>query len=278
MALTLTRTKDGRWGRGTGDKQYWFGTATFDSLYATGGESLTPADLGMSTFTSITANSEDGFDFRYDYSGELLLAYEGYGGSTAIGTVGHDASAATNGADTQIAIVNHIVDVVEENGWNSMIGSFEAVCASNATIHDNQVGTSASAANPLFTVWDEDGAEDDTTVMIDLFIDTGSAGYNANNRTAGQDIYVPTSTGIFIPVVNDETPNGVQTYFDDNGADAALTRQLGVIADAGNEFYSGSAKIGMQADSGNREIAHNFNLSAAVVRIAAFGTPADTPF
>ena len=275
MALTLARTKDGRWGRGTGDKQYWFGTATFDSAYATSGESLTAADLGMSTIVTLQANSEDGFDFRYNYSGELLLAYEAYGGSTHIGTIAHDASATTNGADLQAAVSNSVANAIEENKWNGHIAGFEALCANNANIYNSQVGTAASASNPVYTVWDNNDAETETVTMIDVIGQADGAGLNANNIIPDQDMYVPTSTGIFIPVI--DGTSGVSVEFDDNAADASL-RMLTVAADSANETYPTSAKIGMQADSANQEVSSTFDLSAAVVRIAAFGTPADTPF
>lgn len=51
---------------------------TFDSSYATGGESLTPADLGFDTnvvIVQLTAHTAAGYQFEYDYTNKKLKAY-----------------------------------------------------------------------------------------------------------------------------------------------------------------------------------------------------------
>lgn len=53
-------------------------TVAFDNAYATGGESLTAADLGFpvgSTIVLLLAQPRLGFSFEYDYTGKKLLAY-----------------------------------------------------------------------------------------------------------------------------------------------------------------------------------------------------------
>jgi len=65
MALTLSvlqRVSEG-------NKWKIIGAMTFDSSYATGGLSLTPASLGLSTIDSMSFTSAaGGYDFDYDYT------------------------------------------------------------------------------------------------------------------------------------------------------------------------------------------------------------------
>lgn len=58
----------------------WFAVAavTFDNSYATGGESLTAADLGFQpnvTIVQLTAHPASGFHFEYDYTNKKLKAF-----------------------------------------------------------------------------------------------------------------------------------------------------------------------------------------------------------
>lgn len=48
---------------------------TFDSSYATGGESLTPAMLGLTSIVFLDPNAAGGYFFVYDYANQKLLAY-----------------------------------------------------------------------------------------------------------------------------------------------------------------------------------------------------------
>ncbi len=252
---------------------YWFGTATFDTSYATSGESLTAADLDMASVSHLLANSEDGFDYRYNYSGELLLAYEAGGGATAIGQIVDDNSASSTGADLQVTASDRVGDALEENKWNALIGGFEAINGGDANIFTSQVGLSASGTNPTFIVWDNDAAESENVTNIDVYSQAAGAGLNANNILVATSLYVPCSTGIFIEVA-DGVPGGVLCFFDHDASDAAKRLLSTVAADADTTFPT-TAQIGMQANSGTREVASTFDLSAAVVRIQAFGPPAN---
>lgn len=62
------------------------GTIGFDSSYATGGESLTPAMLGLSVIDQITVVDAAGYSFEYDYTNRTLRAYRS-AGFTPAGTV-----------------------------------------------------------------------------------------------------------------------------------------------------------------------------------------------
>lgn len=73
MGLTVTRTGD--WTGYFGTLRYARATIAFDSSYPTGGESLTPADLGMKTIDLIQIHSKSGLVFEYDYTNKKVLAY-----------------------------------------------------------------------------------------------------------------------------------------------------------------------------------------------------------
>lgn len=47
---------------------------TFDSSYATGGEALTPADLGLTTLDAVNVYPSGGYLFDYDYTAKKLKA------------------------------------------------------------------------------------------------------------------------------------------------------------------------------------------------------------
>lgn len=52
-------------------------SVTFDTSYATGGESFTPADAGMSefSFVSISADHSPAYQFAYDYANKKILVF-----------------------------------------------------------------------------------------------------------------------------------------------------------------------------------------------------------
>jgi len=71
------------------------GTIDFDSSYPTGGESLVPANIGLSVIDSIRIDDKSGYTFEYDYTNQKVLAYRS-AGFTPAGT--NAACAGTNGA------------------------------------------------------------------------------------------------------------------------------------------------------------------------------------
>ena len=79
MALTLTTPDGAHTGAaihgGTASK-YVIKRILFDSSYASGGESLTAADLGFTAVHMVIVDVEDsGFVGQYDYSGEKVALY-----------------------------------------------------------------------------------------------------------------------------------------------------------------------------------------------------------
>lgn len=73
MALTITKTGD--WQGTLGNRRFASVTIAFDSSYPTGGESLTPEDLGLRTIDFMNIEAKSGIVFEYDYTNEKVLAY-----------------------------------------------------------------------------------------------------------------------------------------------------------------------------------------------------------
>ena len=79
MALTITIDREERMGK----RYYRSGTIAFDSSYPTGGESLTPSDLGLRTIDILLAAPAGGLMFEYDNANQKLKAiYPTGGGGT----------------------------------------------------------------------------------------------------------------------------------------------------------------------------------------------------
>jgi hypothetical protein len=122
MALTLTVNNEGV----VGDLRYKVLSVAFDSSYPTGGESLTPGDLGWDSIALLLASPTGGLSFDYNYSGELLLAYEQ--GLTTGSTGAGDESSFTNvediaGAETAMAVANVAIDTTIRFGALRQVGN-----------------------------------------------------------------------------------------------------------------------------------------------------------
>ena len=73
MALTITYPGD--WSGVAGNQRQHRVTSDFDASYPTGGEPLTPGDLGLRVVNRLEASPKSGFIFEYDKTNEKLLAY-----------------------------------------------------------------------------------------------------------------------------------------------------------------------------------------------------------
>jgi len=58
---------------------------TFDSSYATGGEEVKPAQLGLRNVFLVQAGNSGGYAFEYDYTNTKLKAYYGDNDSASDG-------------------------------------------------------------------------------------------------------------------------------------------------------------------------------------------------
>lgn len=73
MGLTVSNLNPGV----AGNKRRNTLDITFDSSYPTGGESLTPAALGLVSVDIVLATGTGGYVFKYDKANQKLLAYTG---------------------------------------------------------------------------------------------------------------------------------------------------------------------------------------------------------
>lgn len=68
------------------NKRFVTATCTFDSSYPTGGEPLTPADLGLNTIDYLAANTDGSNAFVWDKANNKLKAYTAAGAEVANAT------------------------------------------------------------------------------------------------------------------------------------------------------------------------------------------------
>lgn len=152
MALTLTSRSQVV----AGNKRNVYITAAWDSSYASGGESLTAANLGLRTITRLTAEPMSGFVFLYDYTNSVLRAYTQFNTYTATVDI---ASLATDAiANTQVtvagALTTDIVDVIPPVTLEAGISIQTAWVSAADTIQVRVSNTSAGtvdAASGTFT-------------------------------------------------------------------------------------------------------------------------------
>ena len=91
MPLTVNRTGD--WHNIVGNLRRARVTIDFDASYPTGGESFTPADVGMRVFDFVFIQPRSGFVFDFNYTSNLVLAYSQ--GFITGATAAADATAGT---------------------------------------------------------------------------------------------------------------------------------------------------------------------------------------
>lgn len=91
-----------------GTKRVVFCDIAFDASYPTGGESLTPSDLGLSEAKFVSIAGKSGYIFEYDYTNEKLKAMTPTANQGAVTTdkVTITASGAANITDGQSCIVD----------------------------------------------------------------------------------------------------------------------------------------------------------------------------
>lgn len=74
MALTVTRTGD--WMHLAGNRRVANVVVAFDSSYPTGGESFVAADVGMRVIEKVQIQPDNGYNFEFDYTNNLLIVYK----------------------------------------------------------------------------------------------------------------------------------------------------------------------------------------------------------
>lgn len=115
MALTITKIANADYTEA--NKRVRVRSVTFDSSYPTGGESLTPADVGLRVITEARAHgafrksdASDAVLVSYDYTNKKLLAYR------------QKDPAATGGADIALPQVGNTIDLSAYSGRITFIG------------------------------------------------------------------------------------------------------------------------------------------------------------
>jgi len=96
MALTITVDRKERMGK----RHYRSGTIAFDASYPTGGESLTPADLGMRTIDILLSAPAGGLMFEYDHTNQKLKAIYPTGGGAVPAALADPVVSVPSGATT----------------------------------------------------------------------------------------------------------------------------------------------------------------------------------
>lgn len=234
MAITITLPDRAR--SVFGNRRIVSGTLAFDSSYTASGESLTASDLGLSDIDHIVFGHEDGLNFDYDSTNEVVKVY---GLTKNPILVTDDDSAATNG----VAIYLHIADTLTAEG--TRIGHIESVTAGNADTHITLV-----SGGPAVQILDDDAA---ATAGIQLYWDEDGTGGRILGDLDGLgdvDAFVMASDGSFIRIEDDDSAstNGVALYVDDDAANS-YERLLAVApGDADGYAYTDNS-VGLNAST-----------------------------
>lgn len=204
MALTFSEVTNSRavWG----DRQRVLFDVTFDSSYAAGGESATPADFGFQTIDSVRqVDTTVTGRVRYDSTNEKLQYFLTTPVYPVTGTVTDDDSATSNGTDVVIAPL----------AAGSNLAYLESTNAGNADAVF-QIG----ASGPSVVINDNDSPASD-----ELYFDEDGSGRSKflHDMSVAKDVYIPTDwPGVYLLVAYDASAstNGVACHFDDDASNA----------------------------------------------------------
>lgn len=98
MALTITNKETTVFG----NKRIRTVEIAFGSLYPTGGESLTPTNLGLAEINILIASPKSGYTFEYDYINFKLKAYRSAGFTPAGAVAAPTITTITNATPTAV--------------------------------------------------------------------------------------------------------------------------------------------------------------------------------
>lgn len=130
MALSVSLAGD--WLESTGSRRAVSGKITFDAAYATGGEALTPANIGLGVIDRIEFNQAiGGLVFRYDYAAQKLMAFYPSGGASAPAALADPIAAAgavavTSSAATAPLVAGRGKEVANATDLSSIVVEFRA--------------------------------------------------------------------------------------------------------------------------------------------------------
>ena len=203
-ALTLTRQRVENAGSET-KMEY---TVGFDSSYASGGESLTAANVGLTSIHRVSAAPKSGYVFAYDYSANKLRVYNsGTAINTQSITLTDDNTAATNGRQLYVDSVDGVYGYL------------------NTTLTADGTGTLATSGSTYIVRDDSTGGTMDTA----LYFDEDAANVDErflSNFKSQSDHFINVGNGTCIRVKHSATASslGVPVYFKETGT--AYTAKL----------------------------------------------------
>ena len=156
MALSFTFTGDHT--SVEGPRRKMRGTLAFDSSYAAGGESLTPAAVGMRVIEQLQTEPTNGYYFEYDITNQLLKAFKSQ--SSGVIDVSTTRTLNDSGGTTE-ALYNYSLPAstlsatgmgIRMKAWgyvlnDSTVKQIRAIFGSHIVVSGNIVGSTAVSWN-----------------------------------------------------------------------------------------------------------------------------------
>lgn len=129
---------------------------TFDSSYATGGESLDPGLIGLQTIKKFTTSTASGYTFGYDLTNSKLQAFCEWNKYTvAVDPANHTAVASVNTDVTVTGVLTtDTVTVVPPIALEAGIAVQSVTVTGADTVRVRTTNASAGAINPASANWD----------------------------------------------------------------------------------------------------------------------------
>jgi len=197
MALTVSRLYDS----GLANRGAILCELAFDASYPAGGESFTPAMVGLSEFECVTVQNKGGYLLEFDATNQKIKAYQSVPDITAETVAITDADGA---AAAGVAIYAHTYDGVTAH--------LQFVSPTNA----NGTCTLNEGGSTLF-LRDADGAAGGVQVYFD-------EAWNELQVVSptGADLLLPLANGTLLPLYHnaDAASEGVAVYFDEDATNA----------------------------------------------------------
>ncbi len=260
MGLTVDKLSESIWGH----RRAVFGDVHFDNSYASGGEELTAAMMGLCTIEEVLVSSPSrlGYNISHYHSDgkHYLKVFSPIPTITPASIVVKDLDAA---AAIGVAVYLHTKD--GRNGWFEFVSPTNT--DGNGTLSNGGAGyfvfdSDAAATDGVAIYFDEDAAAVDGRLMC--------------ISPSGQDIYVPVAgSGQLIRIAHSATANvaGVNVYFDE---DRANTYERLMFVSPTNANGVGATDDGVHgvvsASGAGSEVPAATNLSSLTdVRVVAIG-------
>ena len=193
MALTLSAVTPGQ----TGNRRTSQCVLAFDSSYPTGGEALTPGQVGLQVIESASIEPKGGYVFEYDYTNQKIKVFSGGGA---------DITPAGTFAGSALAAHSHTV-----SGYAHLDAN--GVTAPTIALTHNAGPQANLAAQPVYAVEGGDG-----TLNVLTLYSTTNANASVLGETADGTVFGAAASARFW--INDtDTPAGVQLYVNEAQSD-----------------------------------------------------------